>query len=177
MNKDGRPQMDTSEVSGTGAEVDRSRRSLLRGASTALPAIFTLQSGAALAASSNLLGTVKHASKAVGEGGRVQCVDGASAVGGTPSVLDLGDDPMVHVQYITPRQYYRPNRRGTAGDPDKPVTIEQMCSGGGVYWYKENGNWKATTPGYNRRGIEAGFFASATALSSFASDIKVKTTF
>jgi hypothetical protein len=160
-----------------------SRRALLRGASAALPTVLTLQSGAALAQSSNLIGTVKHASKAIGEGGRVQCLDMASAVDGTPTKLDLGDRPVLHVQYITQRQYYRPDKSGNAGDPSKPVTIEQMCKEGGVYWYKDGTDrygkirWKATLPGYYNKGVARGFLVSATALSSFASAIKVKSVF
>lgn len=157
--------------------IDASRRKLLRGASAALPTILTLQSGAALAQSSNFLGTVTNANEAVGDGGKIQCLDGASATGGTSTRLDLGDDPMLHMQYVTPRTYYLPNADGTAGNPDAPVSIEQMCSGGGVYWYQENGTWMSTTPGYNGRGVEAGFMVSATAMASFASSIKVTTTF
>jgi hypothetical protein len=154
-----------------------SRRALLRGASVAaLPTILTLKSGAALAQSSNLIGTVRTASQATGDGGRVQCLDMASAEGGTPSKLDLGQDPMLHVQYIGKRQYYRPAWNGKMGDTSKPVAIDTMCKEGGVYWYFDHG-WKSTTPGYNSRGVEAGFLVSATALASFASDIKIKTFF
>jgi hypothetical protein len=154
-----------------------SRRMLLRGATAAVPAIMTLKSGAALAQSSNLLGTVRTAYQAVGEGGKVQCLDMASAVGGTPSQLDLGPNPMLHVQYVTPRQYYRGNWSGKSGDTSRPVAIETMCKEGGVFWYRDWQGWHATVPGYNNQGVEAGFLVSATALSSFASAIKVKTNF
>jgi len=167
-----------------GAPVKVSRRSLLRGASAALPTVLTLHSGAALARSSNLIGTVDQASRARSPGGDVQCLDAASAVDGTPRVLDLGDQPMLHVQYIKPRQYFRGKTSGDGGDLSRPVSIEQMCREGGVYWYQEQGGWwpykaqwASTTPGYNRRGIEAGFLVSATALSSFASAIKVRSNF
>lgn len=151
---------------------NKSRRALLRGASVAaLPTILTLKSGAAFAQSSNLIGTVKTASQALGNGGKVQCLDMASAVGGTPTKLDLGPDPMLHVQYIGNRTYYRPTSDGRQGDTSKPVSIDKMCREGGVYWYYDHG-WKATIPGYNSRGVEAGFLVSATALASFASDIK-----
>lgn len=153
-----------------------SRRTLLRGATVALPTVMTLKSGAALAASSNLMGTVRTASEAVGEGGRVQCLDAASAEGGTTARLDLGTDPMLHVQYVTPRTYYLGNSNNTAGDPNKPVTIDRMCRVGGRYWYRDQG-WRQISVGYNRRGIEAGFLVSATALASFSSAIKVKSVF
>jgi hypothetical protein len=156
--------------------VNASRRALLRGASAALPTILTLKSGAALAASSNLLGTVNSANEAIGNG-KVQCLDMSSAVGGTPSQLDLGPNPMLHVQYIGRRQYYRAAWNGKEGDLSKPVSIESMCKKGGVYWFQESGTWRSTTPGFNHRGVEAGFMASATALASFASRIKIKTFF
>ncbi|HEY8506704.1 MAG TPA: hypothetical protein VIL32_00020, partial [Steroidobacteraceae bacterium] len=72
---------------------------------------------------------------------------------------------------------YRPRKDGRGPNLKEPVSIEQMCREGGVFWYQEFNDWKATVPGYNRRGIEAGFLVSATALSSFASAIRVKSVF
>ena len=160
-----------------------SRRALLRTTATAVvPTILTLQSGAALAKSSNLMGTVSHANRAIGANGRVQCLDGAGVVGGTyGSRIDIGKDPMLHVQYVTQREYFRPNQYGSSGDTSRPVSIETMCREGGVYWYKDASGWsqvwQSTTPGIRSRGIEKGFMVSATALSSFSGAIKVKTTF
>lgn len=167
------------------APANASRRALLRGASAALPTILTLHSGAALARSSNLMGTVDSTSRAKSHTGQIQCLDRASAVDGTPTRLDLGEDPMLHMQYITPRNYYRAKSNGREGDLSRPVSIETMCREGGVFWYREQSGswwwtevkWKATTPGYNNRGVEPGFLVSATALSSFASSIKAKTNF
>jgi hypothetical protein len=166
------------------APANASRRALLRGASAALPTILTLHSGAALARSSNLMGTVDSTSRAKSRNGQIQCLDRASAVDGTPARLDLGEQPMLHVQYITPRNYYRGKSGGQGGDLSRPVSIEQMCREGGVFWYREQSGWwwtevkwKATTPGYNSRGVEPGFLVSATALSSFASSIKAQTNF
>lgn len=168
----------------TEAPTNISRRALLRGASIAVPTILTLQSGAALARSSNLIGTVDSATRARAKSGEVQCLDAASAVDGAPPALDLGQQPMLHVQYITPRNYYRPARFGGGGDTSRPVSMETMCREGGVYWYKDQNSWwwvdakwQATTPGYNQRGVEAGFLVSATALSSFTSAIKAQTHF
>src|SRR5262245_32929119 len=98
----GEPSTDVSKV-------NVSRRALLRGASVALPTILTLHSGAALAAqsSSRYIGTVSKASKAAAPDGRIQCLDENSTVGGTWKKLNLGSKPMLHMQYITPRSYYR----------------------------------------------------------------------
>jgi hypothetical protein len=167
------------------APANASRRALLRGASVALPTILTLHSGAALARSSNLMGTVDSASRAKANNGQIQCLDRASAVDGTPARLDLGEQPMLHVQYITPRNYYRGKSNGQSGDLSRPVSIETMCREGGVFWYREQSGswwstevkWKQIAQGYNRRGVEPGFLVSATALSSFASSIKAQTNF
>ncbi len=160
-----------------------SRRALLRGASVALPTILTLDSASALAAatSAHLMGTVSTASRAVGPNGKIQCVGGDSAVGGTWQKLDLGPTPMIRAQYITPRSYYKSNGAGTAGDLTRPVTIENMCSQGGVYWYRQTSGWTtqwvaAKDPTTNS-GVKAGFLVSATALTSFASSIKIKSYF
>ena len=167
------------------AKASVSRRALLRGASAAVPTILTLHSGAALARSSNLIGTVDSASRAKNRSGQIQCLDQASAVDGTPAKLDLGEQPMLHVQYINQRSYYRGKSNGQTGDLSRPVSIEQMCREGGTFWYREqSGNWwspqlkwKATTGGYNNRGVERGFLVSATALTSFASSIKAQSNF
>jgi hypothetical protein len=178
----GHDQEARSQEPQSGGHASVSRRTLLRGASVALPTIFTLRSGAALAAqSANMIGTVSSASRATGPGGYIQCLDGASAVGGTWRKLNLGTNPMLRVEYITPRAYYQGNSAGTAGDPTRPVTIESMCSTGGVYWYLQNpwsptSQWLPTT-GSTNTGIRAGFLVSATALTSFASAIKVKSYF
>lgn len=153
-----------------------SRRALLRGASGAVPAILTLQSGAALAQSSNLIGTVQSASQAIGPDGKIQCLDMASAVDGTPTQLDLGPNPGLHLQYITQRQYYWPHASNSRiGDENRPVTIEQMCHAGGKFFYKDRG-WQPTLAP-NGDPIKAGFMLSATALSSFAGAIQLKTYF
>jgi hypothetical protein len=150
----------------------------LRGASFALPTILTLRSGAALAMSSNhMIGTVSSASRAGGPGGRIQCLDANSAIGGTWRKLNLGPDPMLHVSYITPRAYFRGTADGTAGDPTQPVSIENMCSSGGVYWYQADPSSTASAWSPTTGGIKSGFLVSATALSSFASAIKVKSVF
>ncbi len=171
-------ELEGTSGAGREARTGVSRRALLRGASGALPAVLTLQSGAALAQSSNLLGTVRSAQQAVGERGRIQCIDMASAVGGTPSQLDLGPNPSVHMQYLKQRTYYWPHRSGNKGDKSRgPVPYETMCAKGGVFWYEERGQWRATLPGAYGKGVQAGFLVSATAMASFAQNVKLKTYF
>lgn len=154
------------------------RRALLRGASAAVPTILTLQSGAALAQSSNLMGTVQSANQAVGEGGNVQCIDMASAVGGTPQQLDLGQNPQLAMQYIPQRTYYLTKSGAAGSKSDEIVSIEAMCRNGGTYWYKDGSGPKealSVSPAGNP--VKAGFLVSATALHSFTSAIKLKTYF
>ena len=119
---------------------------------------------------------MQSASQAVGADGKVQCLDMISAVDGSPTQLDLGPNPQLHMQYITNRPYFWPNASNpSVGDDSRPVTIEQMCQAGGKYFYKDRG-WKPTlSPAGNP--IQAGFMLSATAVASFASAIQIKTYF
>lgn len=173
----------TTSTPATREDVCSTRRALLRGASTALPAVLTLKSGAALAASSNLLGTVQYANQALGEGNSVQCLGYESAVGGTPAQLDLGPNPSLHVQYIPQRQYYLPKIDSDGketGDWNKPVSIEYMCEKGGKYWYRADGTTGQPLKLVSTTGddtVNHGFLVSATALASFTSNIDQKTIF
>lgn len=173
-------RVDVQTPADTGAMAPISRRALLRGASAAVPTILTLHSGAALAQTSNLVGTVQYASQAIGENNAVQCLDYASAVGGTPAQLDLGDNPSLHVQYVPQRQYYLPTADGTGGDWTKPVSTEYVCQKGGTYWWRENGTTGKPIKLTSTTGVQNvnyGFMVSATALASFSADIDKKTYF
>lgn len=166
------------EGSATGLEGGRvSRRAVLRGAGAALPTILTLHSGAALAQSSNLIGTVSSASYARDAAGNVQCIQIDAYMGGTPAQVDLGDNPMLNAQYIPVRTYYR-TKDGAAGSKSTDVVqIEEMCQVGGTYWYKDGGPKQALSVSPAGNPIKAGFMVSATALASFSTAIKLKTYF
>jgi hypothetical protein len=158
---------------------------LLRGASAAVPTILTLQSGAALAASSNLLGTVNDAGAAIGKTGldgrpNVQCLVLDPTMGGTPERLDLGANPLLQMQYIPQRNYYSQSNYAAADKGPGTtgyVTITDMCHKGGTYYYKSSNGPKAALSVPQGNAIQPGFLVSSTALTSFASSIAVETYF
>lgn len=154
----------TPEQNPIAAAARLNRRALLRGASTALPAILTLQSGAALARSSNLIGAAGQTGP---QGGKYRCLD-FDGIGGTdsPNVYDLGDPAMAHVTRIdSESRYYRENpdeRR--YGEPDR-VSPQRMCQQGGDFYRRDNRRTR-------RVQVKQGVLVSATALSSFSSGIR-----
>jgi hypothetical protein len=134
------------------------RRTMLRGATAVVPTILTLGSGAALAASSNLLATNQTPTTA-----EVNCVDPVSTQGTlttNPNVYDLGSPPYADVTVIPSTNRYRNPATNT------DITTSQVCQFDGTVQvkYGGTGSWveKARTPGA---------MASAAALASFGSRI------
>lgn len=149
----------------TAAPADPSRRSLLRGTVTAMPALLTLQSGAALARSSNLISATT--SNAKDGRGRTLCLDTDSVtrVPGTDGLYDADDPAYGRVFAINDRQYrLEPRNRA------RRVSEEEMCNNGGVYYYKDRRRqgkrWQSVE-------VKKGVLVSATALSSFADAIHI----
>lgn len=146
------------------AKIDR--RKLLRGASAAVPAILTLQSGAALARSSNLIGTNPYSGAS---DGKYNCLD-FDGIDRTdkPNVFDLGSPPMGHVTRIdADSRYYKtdPNHDGGGWyGGSTEVSKSKMCADGGTYYRKDR--WRST-----RVNVKRGMLVSATALNSFSSGI------
>jgi hypothetical protein len=139
-----------------------SRRALLGFArSAAVPAIVTLYSGAALARSSNLIGTNPNQGP---EYDKYRCLDTSSVYPtDKPHIYDLGEDPMAHVTRIDARKrYYRADWRGYP--TRQQVSDTEMCEDGGQYYRQDWGSYKKVT-------VRKGVLVSATALSSFANDI------
>ena len=143
-----------------------SRRRLLKGGATALPAILTLHSGAALARSSNLLSA--SASYEVDSLGRTLCVDITSVVpvDDYSQIYDLGDPPHAVINVIRGeaegRIYYVNKDDKDSGNSIHPGL---MCEQGGQYWYKpSSGPWEVVD-------VPQGFVASSMAASSFAMDM------
>lgn len=143
-----------------------SRRRLLKGGATALPAILTLHSGAALARSSNLLSASE--SFEVDSLGRTLCVDITSVVPveDYSEIYDLGDPPHAVINVIRGeaegRIYYvNKDDRGNGAS----IHPGLMCEQGGQYWYKpSSGPWEVVD-------VPQGFVASSMAASSFAMDM------
>ncbi len=157
-----------------------SRRALLRGAVTAMPVVLTLQSGAALARSSNMISTSQYATE--DRHGRALCLDTESVypVDGSGHLYDMGDPASAHVYAINEREYR------TAPDPDAPrMTKEQVCQSGRPGYYESGYEWYGDGDDdddddesrYRRRWehvqVRRGVLVSATALSSFAGSVRV----
>lgn len=134
-----------------------SRRAMLKGSATAMPAILTLQSGAALARSSNLIGTIDY--KSPDRLGRTLCLDLDSVTPASSDgrVFDLRAPPAgpyAEVTAINERDYYAEANKGSA-----PVDESQICRDGITAFYKDGGWVQIDAPG----GM-----VSVTALASFA---------
>jgi hypothetical protein len=136
-----------------------SRRAILRGTG---PAIVTLYSGAALAKSSNLIGTSPNIAA---ENSKYRCLDTASVYPtSNPNQYDLGQTPMAHVTQIrTTKQYYPTTNNYSPSGPQ--VTPKQMCSTGGKFVRKDGWNT------YTKVNVSRGAIVSATALSSFSNNV------
>jgi hypothetical protein len=138
-----------------------SRRAILRGGVVAMPAILTLQSGAALARSSNLISAAS--SGTTDRLGRTLCLDTNSVkpAGRHRGVYDLDDPPYAEVNIISDRAYFSRNpnhgdqkREDQDEDRDsdydarindyfgdrerdnKPHNASYVCQNGGTYWVK-----------------------------------------
>lgn len=137
--------------------IDYGRRKLIKGAATTVPMILTLQSGAVLARSSNLISASSEAS-ATDMAGNTLCLDANSAIPLEDGLYDLGEPPRAMVWTIPGGKQYRtlPN----SGSMSEVVTPKQMCERGGDFYYNEFGWQEVNCP--------QGMLVSATALSSFS---------
>jgi hypothetical protein len=136
-----------------------SRRTVLRGATATVPTILTLTSGAALARSSNLIGTIQQAN------GDVLCLDPRSTDGPTrrnPNVYDLGSPPYAEVTRIPQGNQYR------AKDTLAAMTPTEVCRyRGSVEVNYGYGDW---TERYRRA---PGVMVSNAACASFGTRISI----
>lgn len=136
-----------------------SRRTLLRGATATVPTILTLTSGAALARSSNLIGTIQQAN------GDVLCLDPRSTNGPTrrnPNVYDLGSPPYAEVTRIPQANQYR------AKDTHEAMTPAEVCRHRGPIEVKYGyGDWM------ERRRHRPGVMISNAACASFGTRCSV----
>lgn len=138
------------------------RRAMLRGTAVAMPAILTLQSGAALARSSNLISGSGPGTR--DRYGRTLCLDTRSVypMDGNNRLYDLGEPAYARVNAIREREYrYRPRRRS------RQVDESEMCERGipGYYRTRRGGDWKKVET--------RGMIVSATALHSFAGHVHI----
>lgn len=129
-----------------------SRRALLKGSVKAMPVVLTLQSGAALARSSNLIGVAAPGTRDLD--GNTLCLDTSTAEESIEGKYDL-DDPASGTVNVIPDELF-------FDEPDRsedPESADEMCEEGGVYYYHQMG-WREV------RLPEGGVVVSATALVS-----------
>ena len=133
-----------------------SRRALVKTGTMAMPAILTLQSGAALARSSNLISAASPDTTV--SRGRTICLDTDSVYPATRcrGVYDAGEPSYLRVNVIRGRDHYT-----KANDGMQPIGESQMRLKGGPFFSKCSGGW--TRVNLPRNGI----VISATAASSF----------
>ncbi len=137
------------------------RRKLLKLGATAMPAILTLQSGAVLARSSNLISAAPPGT--TDSLGRTLCLDTNSVypAGRSGDVYDLDEPPRADVNIISDRRYYIDKNRGS-----EPVSHSAMCEGGTYYFNDSNGEgWQSVE--LPRRGI----VVSSGAMTSIADHV------
>ena len=166
---------DSNEKTVTNAEANEQprspgRRALLSGAVKAAPVVLTLQSGAALAQSSNL---ISASTSSYRDGaGRTLCLntDSVDTVDAGYGLYDLGEPASGHVTAINERDYrVQPRRR--AGRIDEST----MCARGGSYYYRDRGApaTNGAPKNWRRVDVKRGVLVSATAMTSFAGSMIV----
>lgn len=131
-----------------------------------MPAILTLQSGAALARSSNM---ISASSPDTTDGmGRTLCVDKSSVVyadaDGSSEIYDLGEPPSAEVNIIrgpTEVQFYETK------STEFPIRPGAMCERGGQFFSKPKGD-----PWVQHEVLPQGFVTSTGAWTSIAGFVK-----
>lgn len=143
---------------GAEAPESPSRRAMLRGVTATVPTILSLTSGAALAATSNLISTLPDQTA-----GDVYCLDPGSTQGQTsnPNVYDLGAPPFGEVTRFPTVNKYR-----NESSPSQELTPAEACKLDGTVGVKYNGSgpWVAKTR-------TPGVLVSNAAVTSFGSRI------
>ena len=154
-----------------------SRRALLRGAVTAMPVVLTLQSGAALARSSNLISASHYSSE--DRRGRTLCLDTDSVnpVGGSDHTFDLGEEQICRTGrpgFYRGEYGWEEYRGGDQEDYDYDELGGDDDGDGQEFVLR----WDQVRDArYRRRWrhvrVRRGVLVSATALSSFAGSVRV----
>ena len=123
-----------------------SRRALIKGGISAMPAILTLQSGAALARSSYLISASSPGT--TDALGRTMCLDTNSVVSLGGDVFDMGPyPPSADVNIITPRDYKAEENNGSAD-----VSEYALCEGRIAHFNEGDGmGWQSVELPY--RGV------------------------
>jgi hypothetical protein len=130
-----------------GRPASMGRRAILRGGVTAMPAILTLHSGAALARTSNLI-SASPGARDINQ--NVWCLDTSTAVDYYPDSgkYDFGDPGYATVNVFPDTVY----ESGT-GQSKVSMTADQFCASGGSANYHLQGGGSPTTVTLQSPGI------------------------
>ena len=135
-----------------------SRRALLKAGACAMPAILTLQSGEALARSSNLISAATAGTRA--PDGTAICLNTSSV---TPmpesNQFDCGEPAYAEFNVIQDRDYYLEANRSIK----PPVGPDYVCQVGNDFYYHDRGWNKISLP-------QNGAIVSVAAIRSISSD-------
>lgn len=131
------------------------RRQLLRKTAVSMPALLTLQSGAALARSSNLIGTAPLGTRDAA--GNALCLDTSRARSMGNGQYDLGEPAFGTVNVLPDRVYYPDKNKNSA-----PRSADMVCATGGTHYYKDRG-WQQVNLPYNGALVSATSVASVSA--------------
>lgn len=182
------------KLNGVDAPKSVSRRTLLKGTAKAMPMILTLQSGAVLARSSNMITAASPETR--DRRGRALCLDTDSVypARGTRDAYDLGEPAFARVNAINERDYrVEPSMRS------RSISESEMCRRGVPGYYKESrhrysedsaedysedsgqdsysgltqSNWQESGRSGWQKVQTKGIIVSATALTSFAGNIRI----
>ena len=137
-----------------------SRRTLLKVGVTAMPVVLTLQSGAALARSSNLIGATPGARV----DGKALCMDTSTALPMDGGKFDLRDPGYATVNSIRDADYYLPVGQGRSGDF---MGADMFCETGGIRQFHDRGWHQVDLP-------TNGIIVSANSLNSVSSRVDIR---
>ena len=153
-------EMEVKSAPETGVKHPKSisRRALLRGGVTAMPAILTLQSGAALARSSNLISAAPGSRNA---DDNALCMDTSTADQLTSGKWDYRDPGYGTVNVIPDADYYPTTESGKSGEA---WTAYTFCEAGGSRKFHDGGWHQVDLP-------SNGIIVSANALNSVSSRV------
>lgn len=141
--------------------VSKSRRRLLRGAASSVPVILTLQSGAALARSSNLISESTEASALTEDGQYYRCLL-LSSVDQIDGGVDLGEPPAGEYVEIKNMTFYTADNAGSA-----TVSGATVCKNDVAYYYKDQGFKQIRVEG-------GGLLFSAASHASFSGAVTLR---
>ena len=169
MRTDNRKKDLSEETKSEGSKpASMSRRALLKQAGVAMPAVLTLQSGAAMAASSVYIGTTTRDGSR-DSSGNVYCMDvrNAEPVNEAGTTYRFVNTNYADV-YVLPDGSYHDVKGNSKDNPG--VLSDQFCSAGGSKFLNASGWPQYDLPaGMNGNGV----LVSATALASVTAALDI----